>query len=96
MTRDPIVEEIHEIRRKLMEECGNDPRRYFARLKAAEAEDRDRLAPRPMRPKRSPVSASARKKSDGLRALKGALHGKGKSTPAELKAARARLHAPIQ
>ncbi len=96
MTRDPIVEEIHEIRRKIMEECGNDPRRYFARLKAAEAGDRDRLAPMPVRPKRSRVSASTRKKPDGLRALKGALHGKGKFTPAELKAAKARLYAPIQ
>ena len=43
MSRDPIVEELHEIRRKIMEECGNDPRQYFARLKAAEANDRDRL-----------------------------------------------------
>ena len=57
MTRDPIVEEIHEIRRKIMAECGNDPRRYFARLKAAEAGDKCRLALKPPRPKRRPVVA---------------------------------------
>lgn len=57
MTRDPIVEEIHEIRRKIMEECGNDPRRYFARLKAAEAKDRGSLASKPPRRKRRPVAA---------------------------------------
>ena len=56
MSRDPIVEEIHEIRRKIMEECGNDPRRYFARLKAAEEKDKDRLVAKPPRPKRRAVS----------------------------------------
>ena len=56
MSRDPIVEELHEIRRKIMEECGNDPRQYFARLKAAEAKDKDRLVAKPPRPKHRPVS----------------------------------------
>jgi hypothetical protein len=79
-----------------MEECGNDPRRYFARLKAAEARDRGRLAPKPKRTKQSQVSAGTRKKPDGLRALKGTLHGNGKFTPEELDATKARLHAPIQ
>lgn len=59
MTRDPIVEEIHEIRRKIMKECGNDPRRYFARLKAAEAKDRDRLVSKIARPRKpTPVEPS--------------------------------------
>jgi len=56
MSRDQIVEEIHEIRRKIMEECGNDPRRYFARLKAAEARDKDHPVLKPPRPKRRPVA----------------------------------------
>jgi hypothetical protein len=47
MSRDPIVDEIHEIRKRIMEECGNDPRRYFERLKAAEAKDKDRLVTKP-------------------------------------------------
>lgn len=51
MTRDPIVDEIHQTRRKIMEECGNDPRRYFARLKARERADRDRLVYPPKREK---------------------------------------------
>ena len=53
MSRDPIVEEIHQIRRRIMEECGNDPQRYFARLKAAEAKDKDRLVSQPPRTKES-------------------------------------------
>jgi hypothetical protein len=57
VSRDPIVEEIHEIRRKIMEECGNDPRRYFARLRAAEAKDKDRLVSKPAHTKRRPTAA---------------------------------------
>ena len=33
MPRDPIVEEVHQVRRKLLEECGGDLDRYFGRLK---------------------------------------------------------------
>jgi hypothetical protein len=40
---DPIVNEIHEIRRRIFEECGNDLGRYFERLKAAEELDKERL-----------------------------------------------------
>jgi len=56
MSRDPIVEEIHEIRKKIMEECGNDPQRYFARLKAAEDREKVRPVPMPQRRKRRPVA----------------------------------------
>ena len=31
MWKDPIVEEVHEIRRKLAAECGHDPRRRLER-----------------------------------------------------------------
>jgi hypothetical protein len=57
VTRDPIVEEIHRIRREILEECGNDPARYFARLKAAEDKDRDRLVAPPPRAHQRPVSS---------------------------------------
>ena len=43
MKRDPIVEEIHQIRQKLLEECGGDLNQLMARYKAAEIQDSDRL-----------------------------------------------------
>jgi hypothetical protein len=43
VTRDPIVEEIHETRRRIMAECDNDPQKYFARLRALGDTHRDRL-----------------------------------------------------
>lgn len=43
MKRDPIVEEIHQIRKKMLEECGGDLDKFFDRLKAQEAGDRDRV-----------------------------------------------------
>ncbi len=43
MIDDPIVREIHETRRRIMEECGGDVERLIAYLKAAEVQDKDRL-----------------------------------------------------
>ncbi len=43
MIDDPIVKEIHETRRRIMEECGGDLERLIAHLKAAEQQDKDRL-----------------------------------------------------
>ena len=43
MIDDPIVQEIHETRRRIMAECGDDVERLIDRLKAAELQDRDRL-----------------------------------------------------
>ena len=43
MSRDPIVEEIHQTRQKILEECGDDLERVLDRLKAAESQDRTRL-----------------------------------------------------
>ena len=43
MKRDPIVEEIHQTRHKLMEECGGDLNQLMDRLKAAEIQDRSRV-----------------------------------------------------
>ncbi len=46
MKPDPIVEEIHEIRRKMLEECGGDMDELFERIQAAETRHPDRLVTR--------------------------------------------------
>ncbi|MDP2983417.1 MAG: hypothetical protein Q8O92_08815 [Candidatus Latescibacter sp.] len=43
MNKDPIVEEIHLIREKMLEECGGDLEKLMDRLKARESEHKDRL-----------------------------------------------------
>ena len=40
MNRDPIVEEVHQTRQKLLDECGGDLDRLLDRLKASEKQDR--------------------------------------------------------
>ncbi len=40
MNRDPIVEEIHRTRQKLLKECNGDLDQLLDRLKAAEVQDR--------------------------------------------------------
>ena len=40
MSRDPIVEEIHRTRQKILEECNGDLDQLLDRLKAAEVQDR--------------------------------------------------------
>jgi len=39
MQDDPIVEEIHEVRRKLLEDCGGDLELLMDRLKKREKEE---------------------------------------------------------
>jgi hypothetical protein len=43
MKKDPIVEEIHRIREKLLDECGGNIEVLMDRLKAREVKDRDRV-----------------------------------------------------
>ena len=43
MKHDPIVEEIHKIREKLLDECEGDLEKLMDRLKAAETQDRSRM-----------------------------------------------------
>jgi hypothetical protein len=43
MIEDPIVQEVHETRRRIFDECGGDLQRLIDRLKNAEAKDHDRL-----------------------------------------------------
>ena len=41
--QDPIVDEIHETRRRLMKECGDDLQKLLERFKSAEAQDKGRV-----------------------------------------------------
>ena len=41
--KDPILEEIHQIRERLLDKCGGDIEALTDRLKAREVEDRDRV-----------------------------------------------------
>jgi hypothetical protein len=43
MMDDPIVGEVHETRRRIVNECGGDVERLIERMKAAEVKDADRL-----------------------------------------------------
>ena len=43
MTYDPIVDEIHRIRDRMLAECGGDFQKYMDRIREAQEQDRDRL-----------------------------------------------------
>ena len=43
MKHDPIVEEMHRARERILRECSGDLEKFMDRLKAAEGEDQDRL-----------------------------------------------------
>ena len=43
MSQDPIVDEIHKMREKLLAECGGDLDKLMDRLAAREQEDEDRV-----------------------------------------------------
>ena len=43
MKRDPIVEEIHKIREKILDECDGDIEKLMDRLKARESKDKARI-----------------------------------------------------
>ncbi|MXX37496.1 MAG: hypothetical protein F4Z85_05360 [Gemmatimonadetes bacterium] len=43
MNRDPIVEEIHQTRQKIWEECGGDLDRFLNRLRGTKKQDRSRV-----------------------------------------------------
>jgi len=44
--KDPIVEETHRVRERLLEECGGSLEKLMDRLKSRESEDEDRLVAR--------------------------------------------------
>lgn len=43
MIDDPIVDEIHKIREKMLEECGGDLTKLLERFRAREAQDQSRI-----------------------------------------------------
>jgi hypothetical protein len=43
MIKDPIVEEIHRIRDRMLVECGGDFEKYMDHIREAQDQDRDRL-----------------------------------------------------
>jgi hypothetical protein len=47
MKEDPIVEEIHDVRNRLLEEAGGDLKALMLRLRASEARDQDKLVSQP-------------------------------------------------
>lgn len=45
MRKDPILDEVHRSRAKLLKACGNDFEKLYKYIKAREAEHPERLAP---------------------------------------------------
>ena len=54
MLNDPIVEEIHRIRAKMLAECGGDMKKYLDRLREAQIQDKDRLVRKDQMPSPKP------------------------------------------
>lgn len=55
MVDDPIVEEVHRIREKMLAECDGDFDKLFERLRAAQDKDKDRLVTKDQMPPRKPA-----------------------------------------
>ena len=53
MSKDPIVEEIHRVRERLLEDCGGSLDKLMDRLKVREADDKRRIVSRIARSKDS-------------------------------------------
>jgi hypothetical protein len=43
MTKDPIVEEVHRIREKMLADCDGDFAKLFERLRDAQKQDEERV-----------------------------------------------------
>ena len=52
MLNDPIVEEIHLIRERMLAECGGDMEKLLGRLRESQGQDQDRLVTRDQVPPR--------------------------------------------
>jgi len=63
MNQDPIVEEIHDIREQLLQECGGDLTQLMARLKAEEAQDKGRLIKIKMKKESGSIDSDSPNKS---------------------------------
>lgn len=60
MNRDPIVEEVHRTRQKLLKECGGDLDRLLDRVKAGEKNHHDLLVTNTPLPARTDVMKRSR------------------------------------
>jgi hypothetical protein len=50
MFRDPIVEEVRQIRRKIESECEDDGQKYYEHIRKMQEKHRERLVRREPRP----------------------------------------------
>lgn len=66
MNRDPIVEEVHQTRQKIWEECGGDLDRFLNRLRGAKKQDRSRVVSTTSLPTEAYVKESAEVVARGL------------------------------
>ena len=64
MNRDPIVEEIHQIRQKLLNECGGDFDRFLDRVKAGEKNHRNLVVSNTPLPTKTDVMKESRVSRD--------------------------------
>ena len=88
MNRDPVVEEVHQIRQKLLEACGGDLDRLLDRLKAAEIQDRSRVVAATSLPTKTYVMKST---ESAVRSLLGAIPFAGTALNEAIFDLRARL-----
>jgi hypothetical protein len=66
MTNDPIVQEVHKARQRLLDESGGSFRKYVERIRAHEERHPDRLVTKDQlhkRPNGAPIVAQSRKQS---------------------------------
>lgn len=88
MNRDPIVEEIHQTRQKMLEECGGDLDRLLARLKASEKQNPGRVVSTTSLSKKTYVMKST---ESVVRSLLGAIPSIGTALNEAIFDLRARL-----
>ena len=88
MNRDPIVEEVHQTRQKLLEECGGDLDRLLDRLKGSKKQDRGYMVSTTSLPTKTYVMKST---ESVLRSLLGAIPSIGTALNEAIFDLRARL-----
>ena len=88
MNRDPIVEEIHQTRQKMLEECGGDLDRLLDRLKASEKQNPSRVVSTTSLSKKTYVMKST---ESVVRSLLGAIPSIGTALNEAIFDLRARL-----
>ena len=88
MNRDPIVEEVHQTRQKILEECGGDLDRLLDHLKVSEKQDQDYKVSTISLPKKTYVMKST---ESVVRSILGAMPSIGTALNEAIFDLRARL-----